>query len=343
MTTKTELIVLTAVYNDWDSFKVLLAQLEQCLEGKELAVRVVVVDDGSSVFADEVDFSDISLKIIEEIKVITLTRNMGNQRAQSIGIAYIGKYMQCDFLVTMDSDLEDRPEYVPQLLDAAIGNGNKIIFAERTQRPEGLLFKLFYQSYKGLYKLFTGMSISMGNFCIIPGRLVRRVAGTSEIWNHFPAGIMKARIPFQSIPSQRGERLMGESKMNMVSLVIHGLSGLAAHADVVGVRAVLGILIAGIIIVGMIAMIVVGKIFTDIFLIGWPSQIVAILGGALLQIFVAAVFIVFLVLVGRHTKLIIPSVDFLDYILEVTTLPISFESGRLGSLEEQSSGLGTIK
>ena len=317
-----DIIVLTAVYDDWVSFKRLLGDLDTVMQAYPHTVRVVVVDDGSPTFADEVDFSDLHLAKVSKVTAVTMTRNLGNQRAVAIGLGYIAQNFTCDYLVIMDSDLEDLPEYVPQLIDAAQNEKNSIIFAERTRRPDGSAFKGFYFLYKGLYKLFTGMSISMGNFSIVPGRLVRRVAGISEIWNHFPAGIMRARVPFKSIPSERGQRIHGSSKMNMVSLVIHGLSGLAAHADVVVVRAVLGIIAVGLLILAIIGFLVFQKLFTDNFLLGWTSQIVTVLGGTLLQVFVAAVFIVFLILVGRHQKLVVPSVDFEDYILEITNLVV---------------------
>ena len=317
----TDIVVLTAVYNDWDSFKRLLAELDSVMADSGCNVRIVVVDDGSPTFADQVEFSDVKLSTISEVCLVTMTRNLGNQRAIAIGLSHIAHNMSCDYVVIMDSDLEDIPEYVPSLIDQAKGAKNHIIFAERTRRPDGLFFKAFYGLYKSFYKLFTGLSISMGNYSVVPGRLVRRVAGISEIWNHFPAGIMRARIPFKLLPSERGRRLYGSSKMNLVSLVIHGLSGLAAHADVVVVRAVLGVLATGILILAVIAVLVIQNMLGHDFLIGWTSQIITVLGGALLQIFVAALVIVFLVLVGRHQKLIIPFVDYEDYVLEIGPLP----------------------
>ena len=315
-----EVVVLTAVYNDWQSFKELLSSLDIELGGKPYQTRVVVVDDGSPTFADEIDFSNMELENILSVEAVTMTRNLGNQRAVAIGIAYVAKNIPCDYLVIMDSDLEDLPEYVPVLLSEAEISGNQIIFAERTRRPDGFLFKTFYSIYKALYKLATGLSMSMGNFSVMPGRLVRRVSGISEIWNHFPAGIMRAKIPFRSIPSERGSRLYGASKMNLVSLILHGLSGLVAHADVVVVRAVIGIFAIGLFIIAVISGVVFQRIFTDVILLGWTSQIVTILGGALFQILAATVVIVFVVLVGRHQKWIIPYDDFESFIMETGTV-----------------------
>ena len=320
MTDGKDIVVLTATYNDWETFLPFLKSLDEVLVQASFTARVVVVDDGSSLPAENSAPEALNLNAISQITAVTLTRNMGNQRAVAIGLGYVAKEMDCDYLVIMDSDMEDLPEYVPQLIERASENKNKIIFAERTRRANHITFKFFYGLYQSLYRLLTGMPMSIGNFSAVPGRLVKRIAGISEIWSHFPAGIMRAKIPYETLPSSRGPRLHGESKMNLVSLVIHGLSGLSVHADVVGVRLLLGILGLGGIIVVSIAVIVLQKLFTDIHMLGWTSQIVLILGGILFQMLIAALLIVFLVLAQKNQRTIIPALDFEAFIFTVEQL-----------------------
>ena len=315
-----DIVILTAIYNDWDNFQPFLKSLDEALGQASLNARVVVVDDGSSFPADDTAPISQNPGAISQVTAITLTRNMGNQRAIAIGLGYIAKEMPCDYLVIMDSDMEDMPEYVPQLVERAAESNAKIIFAERTRRANRMTFKIFYGLYKSLYRLLTGMPISIGNFSVVPGRLVKRIAAISEIWSHFPAGIMRAKVPYETLPSSRGSRLHGESKMNLVSLVIHGLSGLSVHADVVGVRLLLGILGVGGIIVASIAVIVLQKLFTDIHMLGWTSQIILILGGILFQMLIAALLIVFLVLAQKNQRTIIPAVDYDVFIFEIKQL-----------------------
>ena len=320
MTAGKDIVVLTATYNDWETFLPFLTSLDEVLVQASLTARVVVVDDGSSHPIEDTAPDALDLTAISQITAVTLTRNMGNQRAVAIGLSHIAREMPCDYLVIMDSDMEDLPEYVPQLIERASETNNKIIFAERTQRANRITFKLFYGLYQSLYRLLTGMPISIGNFSAVPGRLVKRIAGISEIWSHFPAGIMRAKIPYESLPSSRGPRLHGESKMNLVSLVIHGLSGLSVHADVVGVRLLLGILGLGGFILVSIAVIVLQKLFTDIHMLGWTSQTVLILGGILFQMLIAALLIVFLVLTQKNQRTIIPALDFEAFIFTVEQL-----------------------
>ena len=320
MTAAKDIVILTATYNDWETFLPFLNSLDETLGQASLSARVVVVDDGSSIPVDDTALRSLDLDAIHQVTAVTLTRNMGNQRALAIGLGYVAKEMPCDFLVIMDSDMEDLPEYVPQLVERAAETNNKIIFAERTRRANHIFFKMFYGIYQSLYRLLTGMPISIGNFSAVPGRLVKRIASISEIWSHFPAGIMRAKIPYDALPSERGPRLHGESKMNLVSLVIHGLSGLSVHADVVGVRLLLGILGLSGIIVFSIAVIVLQKLFTDIHMLGWTSQIVLILGSILFQMLIAALLIVFLVLAQKNQRTIIPALDYEFFIFEIEQL-----------------------
>ncbi len=311
-----DIIILTPVYNDWESAFILLRQLDEVLAKNNLEASVVIVDDGTPVISSAEDFDGLSFSAIQDVEVLTLARNMGNQRAQAIGIGYVAANRQCGTLVLMDSDLEDPPEYVPELIAKANESGNEIVFADRTRRSEGATFRVLYQAYKYLYKVLTGMPISIGNFSAIPGRLVRRIANISEIWSHFPAGIMRARVPFRAIPTVRGRRLKGESKMNLVSLVVHGLSGFAVHADVVGVRIIIAIFAVGGVILAGLVMVIAKRFLFDFFVLGWTSLVVIVLGVAVIQTFFAAIFMAFMILSGRNHRTIIPGIDFRDFILE---------------------------
>lgn len=312
--------IMIVTYNDWESVQTLVPLLDKQLAGRYRNIRVFVIDDGSSNFAEDGLFRDQSFTAIGEVQIVTLRRNLGNQRAVATGLGYLASEVDFDYLVLMDSDHEDKPEYVPQLIDRAIREGNKVVFAERTQRSEGRRFQLFYSIYKALYAVLTGAPISFGNFCAIPSIMVKRIASVSEIWNHFPAGIMKARVPFTSIPSERGIRVHGTSKMNLVNLAIHGLSGLAVHADVVSVRFTLGLVLFAAIVAAGIAAVVLKRVLFDSYVLGWSSQAILALLGIFSQLLIAAALVVFLVLASRNQRSVIPAWDYRKFLLDIRTL-----------------------
>jgi hypothetical protein len=57
-----------------------------------------------------------------------------------------------------------------------------------------------------------------------------------ELWNHYAAAVFRSRLPYASVPTSRGTRLHGASKMRFVSLVAHGLSAMSVFGETVGVR-----------------------------------------------------------------------------------------------------------
>jgi len=142
--------------------------------------------------------------------------------------------------VIMDADGEDSPEDVPSLLDRLdSARGQRIIFAERTLRSEGWRFRFFYSLYRFLHRILTGVSIRVGNFSAIPSNLVEPLLALPELWNHYAAAVHRHRLPFDTVPTRRGKRISGASKMSFLSLVTHGLSALSVHAERVGVRCLL--------------------------------------------------------------------------------------------------------
>lgn len=328
MTPLPHVAILTAAYNDWPSLAAMLPLIDQALAGQVASVRVVVIDDGSSIPLPDDLLAGQSYGVINQVDLVALTRNLGNQRALSIGIGWLAASIDADFVVVMDCDHEDRPEVVPALIAAAQAEGGgKIVFASRTQRQDGFLFKAFYAIYKRLYQLSTGMPISIGNFSAIPRRLVRRLAGVWEIGIHFPAGVMKARLPFTSIGAARGRRLFGTSHMNMVNLMIHGFSGLAVHAEAVAVRVVLWTMGLGAAILAYIGYAFFQKFIAHSPPSGWMSVMMALFIGILFQAAISGLLLLFLVLTARFQRPVIPLKDHQAFVLEVITLyPPSQES-----------------
>ena len=299
--------ILMATYNDWESILELLPCIDEELARIGLSGRVVIVDDGSDETSLRERVSDLPLLAISSIECVDLYRNHGNQRAITIGIAYCAENIASDYLVVMDSDHEDDPKYIPDLIAACDSNdGKKIVFASRSKRSEGAVFRGFYGVYKWLYHLLTGMPISIGNYSVLPKSLIRRVANVAELWSHFPAGIMRAKIPHTSIPSIRAKRTKGESKMNLVTLILHALSGFSVHAEVVGIRVLVMVVLTALSILGLLVVAVLLKMFTGIPILGWTSQIVGLLLIMLFQLFITMIIMVFMVISVRQHAPMIP-------------------------------------
>lgn len=308
--------ILTASYNDWPSLRDLLPMLDAALAGKVSSAEVVVIDDGSAIPPPPDLLAGQSYQVVRRVHLVSLVRNLGSQRALSVGVGWAANHLDCDFLAVMDCDHEDRPEVVPELLAAAQAKPGHIVFAARTRRHEGAVFKAFYAIYKRLYQVLTGMQIAIGNFSITPRPLIRRLAGVWEIGVHFPAGVMKAKLPYATIGAARGKRRHGKSNLNFVNFVIHGASGLAVHSEVVAVRAVLATIGLTAISCGYMLYALFEKFVAHTTPLGWTSQILAIFGGMLFQALVSGLLLLFIVLNARNQRPFIPLRDWAVFVLE---------------------------
>lgn len=322
MSGPTNLVILTAVYNDWECVRHLLPRIDDQLADQDLACTVVIVDDGSTLGWEESgQLDDVKFKNVGRIEVVTLHRNLGNQRAIAVGLSFVAANLEADYLVIMDSDFEDNPAYIPELIAACRNGGsNSVVFAARTERSEGFRFQLGYKIYKWLYRMMTGTAISFGNFSIVPSRHIKRIAHISELWSHFPAALMRGRVPYSCIPSVRGKRLYGVSKMSVTPLILHALSGFAVHAELVATRGLLVAFTAMAACAGLAVPILLLRIFTDIPILGWTSQVLGILAIATFQLLTAGMVLVFMIISLRLQTPSIPFYEHVKFIARVDSL-----------------------
>lgn len=241
---------------------------------------VVIVDDGSlHQSVRSTVLSDAGLSGV----VIKLKRNVGHQRAIAIGLNYVADHhpdIACT--VVMDSDGEDTPQSIRQLV-APLSNPNvDVVVAQRKSRIETIRFKAFYLVYKALFQLLTGRKISFGNFMAIAPTGLKRLVAMQELWMHVAGCVLSSKLRIQTLPLDRGPRYAGKSKMNFVGLALHGFRALMVFAEDVLVR------------VGMMCALVAGLTISASFLAiglklanfatpGWFSVALGILLLVLLQ------------------------------------------------------------
>ena len=252
---------------------------------------------------------------IPAVDILRLRRNLGHQRAIAIGLSFIAAETDADYAVVMDGDGEDCPSSLPELLAAAEDSPRSAVFAERLKRHDGAGFMLGYRSFRLLHRLFVGRDVKVGNFSVLPRAVLDRVVGVSEIWNHYAAGVFHARIPVVQVPIARGRRLAGESKMNLPSLVMHGICALSVWSDVIVSRlfVIVGALMATVL-AALVAVLTI-RLFTAAAIPGWATAAAGMLviGGLLLAI-VSLLLAVF-VLGNRSAANFLPHRDWRDYVL----------------------------
>ena len=308
-----ETVIVIPQYNDWEALNLLIERLNCDVAADVLAATLlVVVDDCSSQDAPPTlqKFDGCGLQIVR------LWRNMGHQRAIAIGLSYVADQLPCQRVVVMDADGEDAPKDINALIETAQQQPDRIVFAQRSKRHEGFLFQFFYGVYKFVFKQLTGQVITFGNFCLVPQRRLQNLVRVSEIWNNFPGGIIKSRLPYCSVPIERGKRLAGKSKMNFVSLILHGLSSISVLIDVAAVRILIFSIGLSVVSLLVIAVVLFLK-WIDNATPGWASTLSSALLIVVLQSFLISLFLVFMVLQYRTQQQFIPATQYKDFVEQV--------------------------
>jgi polyisoprenyl-phosphate glycosyltransferase len=306
--------VVIPVLDDWTSFAALIGRISDHFTGSGLTFHICVVDDGSMAPIDSNSTAVPKDSCIASLEVIRLAVNLGHQRAIAVGLCAIAGADGIDAVLVMDSDGQDQPTDIDALLAANRQNPMQIILAQRTKRSEPGFFRLGYCVYKLLFRVLTGERISFGNFCMMPWAVVGRLVRMPELWNNLAASIMRSRLPYLTVPTVRGSRLAGQSKMGLTSLIVHGLSALSVHIDKIFARFLLAAaLIAGLAVFGIVVVGVI-RIATDLAIPGWATTIVGDLLIILLQTLVIVIAASLTIMAGRSIRPIVPIVDFQPYV-----------------------------
>ena len=324
----TRLAIVMPVFNDWESFRCLLTDLVACLSERDCTVEIFAVDDCS---IERAPSTLLLASPIIGVRVLRLAANMGHQRAIAIGLASIAARDDIDLVAVMDSDGEDRPDELVQLINSVIAHPKLAIMAQRVKRSEGLSFRLLYQIYTQAFRLLTGQRIDFGNFCLLPFEYLEQLVNRPDIWNNFAATVIRAQIPLARVPTARGLRYAGKSRMSLVSLVAHGLGAMSVFSEIIFIRILFGSgLLLATVTIG--AFVVLGvKMFSGLAIPGWSTSALGFLLVIGFQTIMMVVMMAFLLLNNRASVQVAPSDVVAGYVREIQSFA---EPGTTGKAVE---------
>ena len=135
-----EISVVTPVHNEEKNILEFINRTTNALSSITDNFRIILVDDGST---------DLSWQIIKaefeknkRIVGVKFSRNFGQHNAITAGI----RKSNSDWVIVMDSDLQDRPEVIPELY-RKVREGFEIVFVNRENRPESTWYLLVQKIY----------------------------------------------------------------------------------------------------------------------------------------------------------------------------------------------------
>ena len=213
--------ILIPVYNDWQSVFKLLDNINSAISNLSYEFSVLIVNDASTENRPE---KVLNLDNLKSIQILNIKENQGHARCNATGLKYIFENDEFDYVILMDGDGEDRPEEINQLVDNLNYHSDKPIVGERIKRSEGIFFKFCYFIHKITTSTFTGQSIKYGNYTCLPKSTVQKMINEKATWSSFSGSLAKIAKDRVGIPSERGTRYFGPSKMSFMNLLKHSFS-----------------------------------------------------------------------------------------------------------------------
>ncbi len=232
--------ILIPVYNDWQSVSKLIEEINHLSISSEFQISVIIVNDASN---HDWDNEDRNFENIHSIKILNMKTNLGHTRCIATGLKYINENEDFDYVIPMDGDGEDRPQEIIEFLNQIKNSREKPIVGERIKRSENLIFKICYLIHKLITLTFTGKSIKFGNYTCLPKTIVEKMIKEKATWNSFSGALTKIEKDLISIPSVRGIRYFGPSKMSFSNLLKHSLAIISVFKQAVLIRSALFIVL----------------------------------------------------------------------------------------------------
>jgi dolichol-phosphate mannosyltransferase len=215
-TTHTPTISIVApCFNEAATLPEFYRRVQEAMQTQAESWELVLVDDGS-----QDGTADILRQLAHQdahIRPVIFARNFGHQLAVTAGL----DYSRGQAVVIIDSDLQDPPEVIPQLI-AEWHNGNEVVYAVRTEREGETWFKLFTASlfYRLIYRITdVDIPLDTGDFRLLDRKVVN-VLNKMRERHRFLRG-MSVWVGFRQtgVPYKRAARFAGETKYPLKKMV----------------------------------------------------------------------------------------------------------------------------
>lgn len=222
MNTHPSLALVVPIYNEAQVLPELLHRLDT-LFSKHLDIRwsVIFVNDGSRDRSVEIVLAHTASD--SRYRLVDLSRNFGHQAALTAGLSHAEN---CDAVITMDADLQDPPEVIPDLV-AAWRQGAEVVLASRRSRQEKGLRRMGFDLFHACFGRLTDFPVesNTGTFGLLSREAVAAFNSLPEKHRFFPG--MRAWIGFRrgEVLYDRQKRAFGEPVVTFRKLVRYALDG----------------------------------------------------------------------------------------------------------------------
>ncbi len=268
--------IVAPVYNEEETLPHFYARMTAVMEALDESYELVFVNDGSR------DGSYNALRALHErdprVVVIDFSRNFGHQIAISAGL----DHARGDAVIIIDSDLQDPPEVIGELV-ARWRQGAEVVYAQRRSRVGETRFKLLTAAvFYRLIARLTSVDIprDTGDFRLLDRKVVDTLVRMRE-HHRFMRGL-SVWVGFrqEAVRYDRAERFAGETKYPLRKMIKFSLDAITSFSHVpLQLATTLGFSIAGVSFLGIVIAAIIRLFNGGIVGQGTTISVVLFLGG----------------------------------------------------------------
>ena len=269
--------IVVPCYNEQETINLFHKEIDAVSKSMESDFEFIFVNDGSK---------DDTLKILKElscddkrVKYISFSRNFGKEAAMLAGF----KAAKGDYVAVMDSDLQDPPKLLPEMLEYLKEGYDCVATRRVTRKGEPPIRSFFARLFYKLINKISKVEIVDGarDFRLMTAQMKDAILSLCE-YNRFSKGIF-SWVGFNTkwLEYENIERAAGETKWNFWKLFLYSIDGIVAFSTMpLVISSLFGILFCLISAI-MIAIIIIKTLIFGDPVSGWPSLacIIFFIGG----------------------------------------------------------------
>ena len=234
--------IVVPMYNEESTLEILYEKLNNVIwTMPEYSFEYVFVNDGSK------DATLVLLKMLaekdENVRFISFSRNFGKEAALLAGL----QAAKGDMVVTMDADMQDPPELLPEMV-AYVESGEYDNAATRrvTRKGEPVIRSFFARMFYKLMSHMTDINIVDGarDYRVMNRQMVDSILSLQE-YNRFSKGIF-AWVGYETkwIEYENRERSAGETKWSFWKLLRYSVEGIVSFSNTpINIASYLGLIL----------------------------------------------------------------------------------------------------
>jgi dolichol-phosphate mannosyltransferase len=266
--------VIAPVFNEEDGLLEFYRRTSAVLDGLDGPAELLLIFDGSRDRSPEIG---ARLRAQDaRVKLIRFSRNFGHQIAISAGI----DYAEGDAVIIIDSDLQDPPEVIPDLI-AKWREGYEVVYAQRARRQGETFFKLltaamFYRLIRRLASI--DIPADTGDFRLLDRQVVLALRQVRE-HHRFMRGL-SVWVGFRQagIPYDRQERYAGATQYPVTKMLRFAVDAITGFSYVpLQLATTLGFWVSAVALVAIPVVAALRFFYQQTFFAGQATTLIAVL------------------------------------------------------------------